>query len=119
MSIIFVLYSINAMLLVLHEIESAYWKEWEIFRMKGGITLFVLLHVPLLLVILLGSPAVIEGNPAGTALSLVTGAGGWIPLFVHKVFIRVKDRFNTPLSLFIMISNALTGTALIIAAGIR
>jgi len=31
----FWLYMVNAVLLILHEIDSAYWKEWELFKMRG------------------------------------------------------------------------------------
>ena len=47
-------YLANAVLLILHEIDSAYWREWELFRIPGGIALFLALHVPLLSVVLLG-----------------------------------------------------------------
>ena len=52
--IAFWLYFVNAILLICHEIESAYWKEWELFKMKGGITLFVIIHIPLVALILYG-----------------------------------------------------------------
>ena len=42
------LYLTNAVLLINHEIDSAYWKEWELFRLPGGIAGFLLLHSPLL-----------------------------------------------------------------------
>lgn len=51
MDIVLLMYCLNAMLLLLHEIESAYWKEWELFSLKGGVTGFVALHAPLILLI--------------------------------------------------------------------
>jgi len=30
------LYLANAVLLINHEIDSAYWKEWELFKLPGG-----------------------------------------------------------------------------------
>jgi hypothetical protein len=33
-------YLINSVLLITHEIESAYWKEWELFRLPGGFPSF-------------------------------------------------------------------------------
>ena len=48
------LYLANSVLLINHEIDSAYWKEWELFNLPGGITGFLLLHFPLLLFILWG-----------------------------------------------------------------
>ena len=48
------IYLFNAILIIMHEIDSGYWKEWELFRMKGGITFFLLLYIPLLFVVLYG-----------------------------------------------------------------
>ncbi len=48
------LYLTNAVLLINHEIDSAYWKEWELFRLPGGIAGFLLLHFPLLFIVLYG-----------------------------------------------------------------
>ncbi len=52
--ILFWIYLINAILLINHEIDSAYWKEWELFKLPGGIGGFLLLHFPLLFLILYG-----------------------------------------------------------------
>ena len=46
MSPLLILYCINATLLLIHEIESSYEKEWEILALPGGITGFLLLHIP-------------------------------------------------------------------------
>ena len=44
-----VFYILNATLLLLHEIESAYEKEWEILKLPGKITGFLLMHIPIIL----------------------------------------------------------------------
>jgi hypothetical protein len=48
------LYVANSVLLINHEIDSAYWKEWTLFKLPGGVTGFLLLHFPLLFIILWG-----------------------------------------------------------------
>ena len=45
--ILFWLYLANALTLIVHEIDSAYWKEWDLFRLPGGEAGFLLLHFPL------------------------------------------------------------------------
>jgi hypothetical protein len=42
--LLFWLYFINLALLILHEMDSAYGKEWDLFRLQGG---FLLIHPPL------------------------------------------------------------------------
>lgn len=48
------LYLTNAVLLINHELDSACWKEWELFKLPGGIAGFLPLHFPLLAAILYG-----------------------------------------------------------------
>ena len=48
------LYSANAVLLVVHEIDSAYWHEWSLLGLPGGIQFFLVLHLPLLAIVLWG-----------------------------------------------------------------
>ncbi|MGQ9465892.1 MAG: DUF6713 family protein [bacterium] len=45
MKIFTIFYILNATLILLHEIESAYEKEWELFRLPGKITGFVVFHI--------------------------------------------------------------------------
>jgi len=47
LKILFWLYLINAILLINHEIDSAFWKEWELFKLLGGIGGFLILHFPI------------------------------------------------------------------------
>ena len=65
LQILFWLYLVNTVLLILHEMDSAYWKEWELFHLPGGITGFLLLHFPLYLIGLHGLALVGQGHPAG------------------------------------------------------
>ena len=55
MNLLLILYTINAILLILHEIESAYEKEWEILKLPGDISFFLIIHVPILIIIFLGT----------------------------------------------------------------
>ena len=77
--IVFWLYLVNTVLLILHEMDSAYWKEWELFRLPGGIGGFLLIHFPLYLVGLYGLVLVSQGTGAGMVLSIVVGAAGSLP----------------------------------------
>ena len=49
MKAITLLYIVNATLLLLHEIESAYEKEWEILKLPGKITGFLKYFLRLLI----------------------------------------------------------------------
>jgi hypothetical protein len=102
---LFWLYFCNAVLLIIHEIDSAYWKEWELFHLPGGITGFLLLHFPLLAVILYGLIEVRQESRAGLIFSLVLSLGGIFAFAIHTYFIRKgRPEFKTPMSLGILIA---------------
>jgi hypothetical protein len=50
--VLFWIYLLNTVVLIIHEIDSAYWKEWELFRLPGGVTGFLNLHFPILFFVL-------------------------------------------------------------------
>ncbi len=88
------LYIINATLLLLHEIESAYEKEWEILKLPGKITGFLLLHIPIIILIFYGLIEIEKNSKIGLIYSIITGIGGVIPFIVHKIIVRKKNHFN-------------------------
>jgi hypothetical protein len=73
--VVFWLYSVNATLLIVHEIDSAYRQEWKLFRLPGGISFFLILHLPLVFLILYGLAQVQQESQAGQILSLVLSLG--------------------------------------------
>jgi len=93
------LYLITATLLIIHEIDSAYWKEWELFHLPGGLEGFLLVHIPLIFVLMLGTVYVYETNRAGTVLSLILSAGGIFAFGIHTYFLaRGRPEFRKPVS---------------------
>ena len=102
--VLFWLYMVNAILLINHEIESAYWKEWRLFRLPGGVTLFLLIHFPLLFIILYGLVELSRESTAGYVFSLITAIAGIFAFCIHTYFIRKgREEFRLPISLFILI----------------
>ncbi len=101
--LLFWLYFCNAILLIMHEIDSAYWKEWELFHLPGGIEGFLLLHIPLLAAILYGLVEVRALSAAGIVISFILGLGGVFAFAIHTWFIRRgRSEFKTPMSLGIL-----------------
>ena len=96
---LFYLYLTNLILLIVHEIDSAYWKEWDLFKLKGGKDVFLLLHFPLLFVMILGLVWIREGKLWGLILSLLLAASGIFAWFIHSYFLRKGNpEFDVPLS---------------------
>ena len=102
--VLFWIYLVNSILLINHEIDSAYWKEWKLFKLPGGISLFLILHFFILFIILFGLVQVYQESLTGLSLSLVLALSGIFAFGIHTYFIKKgRDEFKLPVSLFILI----------------
>ena len=102
---LFWLYLINSVLLINHEIDSAYWKEWDLFKLPGGITGFLIIHFPLLFFVLYGLVLVSRHAFAGYIFSLILCFGGIFAFTIHTYFIKKgRNEFKVPLSLFLLVA---------------
>lgn len=97
------IYLINATLLITHEIDSAYWREWEMFRLPGGVTAFMVIHVPLVLFVLVGLVLVALEHYGGVIFSLALGLAGVAAFVIHMGFIvKGREEFRSPLSMTVL-----------------
>lgn len=93
------LYVINSVLLINHEIDSAYWKEWDLFKLPGGITGFLLMHFPLLFVILWGLVLIVRQSIYGWVFSLFFSLAGLFAFGIHTYFLKKgRAEFDKPIS---------------------
>ncbi len=107
------LYIVNATLLLLHEIESAYEKEWEILNLPVKITGFLLLHIPIIFLLFYGLIEIEKSTTIGLIFGIIFGIGGMIPFIVHKILCKTPDQFNLPISNIIIYLNILFGISLL------
>jgi hypothetical protein len=107
-------YILNATLLLLHEIESGYAREWEILKLPGKITGFLLMHIPIILVLFYGLLEMQDQTQVGLVIGIITGIGGAAPFVVHKILVKNKEHFNLAISNIIIYLNILTGIGTII-----
>lgn len=109
MKLITILFIINATLLLLHEIESGFEKEWEILKLPGKITGFLIMHIPVIFFLFYGALEIDKQTLMGLIFGIITGIGGLIPFIVHKIIVNRKDHFNLIISNIIIYLNILTG----------
>ena len=114
MNILILFYIQNATLLLLHEMESVYEKEWEILKLPGKITGFLLMHIPIIIVLLWGLIEIYEQTTTGMVIGIIAGIGGLIPFIAHKVLVKRENHFNRLISDAIMILNVITGIGTIV-----
>ena len=111
------LYIVNATLLMNHELDAVHWKEWELFRVRGGVTGFILLHIPLVLLVLLGLLMVLRSALWASVLSIVLGAVGVFTFSIHAHYLRMgRPEFRDPLSLALLCSILVVSIAQLSAA---
>jgi len=100
---LFWLYTVNLLFLIVHEMDSAYWKEWELFHLPGGLGGFLLIHLPLFLPALWGIVQVHELTRAGLIISLVVAGAGLFAFSIHTYFIKKgREEFTPWVSRFIL-----------------
>lgn len=112
--LIFWLYVGNSVLLITHEMDSAYWKEWNLFwplvrpkaqplSERSGLTFFLLIHLPVLAAVLYGLVEVFRGTTTGLVFSLCLAGAGLFAFFIHRYFIKKgNDEFTWPVSRLIL-----------------
>lgn len=97
------LYLLNFALLFTHEIDSAFWKEWDLFGIPGGIQVFLVINFLLLLVALFGFRQLLEGARSGVTFSLLLAGAGVFAFCIHSYFILTgHPQFTLPISLAIL-----------------
>jgi hypothetical protein len=102
------LYLANAAFLIAHEVDSAYWHEWDLFGLGGGIGVFVLLHIPLAAAVLWGFGALRAGTRAGLWMSAALAAAGLSAGAIHGALLLSGGReFRTPVSIAVIAATAL------------
>ena len=97
------LYLVNAALLITHEIDSAYWHEWELLHLPGDIQLFLTLNLGLVVLVLFGFGEVARQRRSGLWCSLGLAGAGVLAFVIHGFFIaRGHPEFRLPISLAVL-----------------
>lgn len=90
-------------LFVTHQIDAAYWREWQMFHLPGGIQLFNVLNLLLFLVLLAGLRSVFLRRPGGYYWALLIAFSGIATFFIHGGFMLAGyDQFLLPVSVLVI-----------------
>lgn len=97
------LYLGNSVVLITHEIDSAYWHERELFGLPGGIQLFLKLHIFLLGIVLWGYRSVVLWTRGAQTYSLLLASAGILAVLIHVGFLAAAaPQFRSPTSLALL-----------------
>lgn len=109
------LYELNLALLITHEIDAAFWHEWELFRMPGGIQVFLVLNFALVAVFVYGLSAVLLERRSASSFSVALAGAGVLTFVLHAAFLLAGSRqFRSPVSLLLLVAIAITSSAQLI-----
>ena len=98
------IYLINLALLITHEIDSAFWHEWELFHLPGGIQFFLLINLALIFLFLIGAESVIKRGKSAKIFSYLLALSGIFAFFIHLFFfLEGNTKFLLPVSILILL----------------
>jgi hypothetical protein len=96
---------LNLALVLTHQVDAAFWREWEMFGLPGGIQLFNALNVVVFLVVLFCFVAVIQRRPSGFRCSLIIALLCASVLPIHAAFaLSGFTQFHLPFSVFLIVA---------------
>lgn len=96
---------VNIALLATHQADAAYWHEWAMFKLPGGIQFFCLLNVLIFVGLLACFVSMIERRQSGYACSFVIAGISALVLPIHAGFaLSGVQGFELPLSVFLIVA---------------
>ena len=103
---------LNLALAIGHQVDAAYWREWEMFGLPGGIQLFAAINVLLFAGLLACLPPILARTPAGFYCSLGIAACSGVILPIHAGFALAGfDQFHLPVSIVLIVATFLVSAA--------
>ena len=108
-------YLATMMSLLLHQIDAAFWKEWRMFQVPGGIQGFLLFNLLAIGVLLHGYRQVVLGLGSARRYALLCGALGIGTALIHAGFAAAgRGEFHLPLSLLTLLACLVSGSGLLL-----
>ncbi|PLY42813.1 hypothetical protein CSZ94_09370 [Janthinobacterium sp. ROICE36] len=92
------------LLLILHQVDAAYWREWEMFHVPGGIQGFLVFNLAAIVLVLVGYRHVLLGTTHARRYAAVCAALGVGTCLIHAGFaLAGLEQFHLPLSMAIIV----------------
>ena len=89
--------------LILHQVDAAYWREWEMFHVPGGIQGFLVFNLAAIAVVLVGYRHVLQETKQASRYAAVCAALGVGTCLIHAGFaLAGLEQFHLPLSVAII-----------------
>ncbi len=97
------LFMLNATILCTHQIDAAYWHEWNLFQLPGGNQLNLILNLPLVLSVFVAFSFVVMGSVHARRAHLYLVFLGFLTVTLHGLFFSWgHTEFQQPMSLVLI-----------------
>ncbi|MFE8073477.1 hypothetical protein QQM79_20665 [Marinobacteraceae bacterium S3BR75-40.1] len=90
--------------LVLHQIDAAFWREWEMFLLPGGIQGYLAFNAVAIPILLLGYKHVVAASENAVFFAKLCAALGALTFFIHAGFALAGfGQFHLPVSVSLIV----------------
>ncbi|MCA2978189.1 MAG: hypothetical protein INH41_13355 [Myxococcaceae bacterium] len=97
------LYGLDVALLATHQADAAYWREWDVFGVPGGVSFFLAFNLAAMALLLAGFALVAGAHPRARAAAYACAATGLVTCAIHGVFLHLdRHAFWSAPSLFVL-----------------
>lgn len=99
------LFIANATVLITHQIDAAYWHEWELFLIPGGNQVNLLLNIPIIALVMYSHNRVSADIQTGLAYYKLLAVLGFLTVGIHSFFFLVgSESFAQAMSVALLIA---------------
>ncbi|MFM8464108.1 MAG: DUF6713 family protein [Burkholderiaceae bacterium] len=99
------LFLANATVLLTHQIDAAYWHEWELFYIPGGNQVNLIANIPIIALVLYAHSRVIEDIETGLGFYKLLAMLGFLTVGIHSFFFLLgSESFVQPMSIALFIA---------------
>ncbi|UQS92487.1 hypothetical protein M5C90_15640 [Pseudomonas chlororaphis subsp. piscium] len=110
-------YFVTMLLLILHQIDAAFWREWEMFFLPGGVQGFLLFNAFAIPVLMIGYQHVLLGTSSARLYAKVCAGLGVLTFTIHVgLAISGSHQFHLPLSIAVIVFCVISSTWLLVKA---
>jgi len=103
-------YLITMTALIIHQIDAAFWHEWDMFLLPGGIQGFLLFNILIIPLVLFGHQQVILKTHKAALFATLCAGLGVVTFFIHLGFYLFGyDEFMLPMSWAVLITGLISG----------
>ena len=106
------LFLLNSTILLTHQIDAAYWHEWNLFHLPGGNQLNLILNLPIIALVLLAFLQVATHSPHQRLCHKFLAGLGLLTVAIHSgFFLAGHPEFQQPMSLLLLAATLMLSVA--------